>query len=407
MRQLPLGRPNSPKRCRMPRRSSQFTTRSTTAGRRHSWWTRPWSRWATKSMSLWYFGYPDRAHQRGLAALSMDRAVAHPFSLSWVLWKRSACAFCESPNSPPREPKRIWRSQGSRASRSIARLPRCSRFGARLRPRVGVKRTIEAFRNAQSEAMTLGFSRRSAHFRNLMQCLQKKGHAEGALAALEEAVVQIDSTGYNVWEPEVYRSMGDLLLQLNSSASAKAEVSYRRAIERARSQEAKSWELRAATSLARYGEPGQTPSPYELLGPIYRGSPKASTPGIWWTRRLCWTSWGHERPAGAVQFDAELLRVQSRARGLQHSCTGLLTELQPVRKREGEDYLLMLDIERWRPITARHDRTTQRLHRRDRHQICDLLMDGLSMRSICQADDMPHRTTVVRWLERYPEFASM
>ena len=61
-------------------------------------------------------------------------------------------------------------------------------------------------------------------------------------------------------------------------------------------------------------------------------------------------------------------RVQSRARGLQHSGTGLLTELQPVRKREGEDYLLMLDIERWRPITARHDRTTQRLHRRDRHQ---------------------------------------
>ena len=40
-------------------------------------------------------------------------------------------------------------------------------------------------------------------------------------------------------------------------------------------------------------------------------------------------------------------------------------------------------------------------------RICDLLMDGLSMRSICQADDMPHRTTVVRWLERYPEFASM
>ena len=29
------------------------------------------------------------------------------------------------------------------------------------------------------------------------------------------------------------------------------------------------------------------------------------------------------------------------------------------------------------------------------------------MRSICQANDMPHRTTVVRWLERYPEFASM
>jgi predicted ATPase len=64
--------------------------------------------------------------------------------------------------------------------------------------------------------------------------------------------------------------MGDLLLQLNSSASAKAEVSYRQAIERARSQEAKSWELRAATSLARlWRDQGKRAEGRNLLGPIY------------------------------------------------------------------------------------------------------------------------------------------
>jgi hypothetical protein len=68
---------------------------------------------------------------------------------------------------------------------------------------------IEAFRNAQSETMTLGFSATAPIFATLFaQCLEKKGHAEGALAALEAAVVQIDGTGYNVWEPELYRSMG-------------------------------------------------------------------------------------------------------------------------------------------------------------------------------------------------------
>ena len=131
---------------------------------------------------------------------------------------------------------------------------------------------IEAFRNAQSEAMTLGFSPAAPIFEILFaQCLQKKGHAEGALAALEAAVVQIDSTGYNVWEPEVYRSMGDLLLRLNSSASAKAEVSYRRAIERARSQEAKSWELRARQPASRdlWQSQGQRQDAYELLAPVY------------------------------------------------------------------------------------------------------------------------------------------
>jgi len=48
------------------------------------------------------------------------------------------------------------------------------------------------------------------------------------------------------------------------------EVSYRRAIERARSQEAKSWELRAATSLARlWHDQGKPAAAHALLAPIY------------------------------------------------------------------------------------------------------------------------------------------
>ena len=39
-----------------------------------------------KSLALWRLGYPERAPERGLAALSMDETVAHPFSLCWALW---------------------------------------------------------------------------------------------------------------------------------------------------------------------------------------------------------------------------------------------------------------------------------------------------------------------------------
>src|SRR5262249_43090655 len=38
-----------------------------------------------ESLALWYLGYPDRASERGLAALSMAQTVAHPFSLCWAL----------------------------------------------------------------------------------------------------------------------------------------------------------------------------------------------------------------------------------------------------------------------------------------------------------------------------------
>ena len=64
--------------------------------------------------------------------------------------------------------------------------------------------------------------------------------------------------------------MGDLLLRRNPSAPDQAEVSYRRAIERARSQEAKSWELRAATSLARlWCDQGKPAEARALLAPVY------------------------------------------------------------------------------------------------------------------------------------------
>jgi hypothetical protein len=40
-------------------------------------------------------------------------------------------------------------------------------------------------------------------------------------------------------------------------------------------------------------------------------------------------------------------------------------------------------------------------------RIYDFLMDGVSLRLICQQDDMPGRTTVFRWMDSNPDFASM
>jgi predicted ATPase len=78
-------------------------------------------------------------------------------------------------------------------------------------------------------------------------------------------------------ENEIHRLMGDLLLRRNPSAPDRAEASYRRAIERARSQEAKSWELRAIASLARLWRDqgnrtearGKRTEARDLLAPAY------------------------------------------------------------------------------------------------------------------------------------------
>ena len=102
------------------------------------------------------------------------------------------------------------------------------------------------------------------------ECREKQGNTDEALTALEAAVVHFERTGDALWEPEVHRLIGDLLLRRNPSVPDRAEVSYRRAIERARSQEARSWELRAATSLARlWRDQGKPAAARDLLAPVY------------------------------------------------------------------------------------------------------------------------------------------
>jgi len=75
-------------------------------------------------------------------------------------------------------------------------------------------------------------------------------YAEG-LAALEEAFLFTDRTGQHYYQAELHRLKGELLLGHDASNAAAAEQSFRTALDISREQRAKSWELRATTSLAR------------------------------------------------------------------------------------------------------------------------------------------------------------
>ena len=74
------------------------------------------------------------------------------------------------------------------------------------------------------------------------------------------------------WESECHRRRGKLLLRSSDhgQAEAEAEAAYQRAIEVALSQGAKSWELLAATSLARLWQgQGKTEQSHDVLAPVY------------------------------------------------------------------------------------------------------------------------------------------
>jgi predicted ATPase len=92
-----------------------------------------------------------------------------------------------------------------------------------------------------------------------------------------EALAVARQTGGRVYEAELYRLQGDLLLQVadrggrrNRSAATEAIRSWRQALAIARRQQAKAWELRAALSLSRlWQKQGKRAAARALLADVY------------------------------------------------------------------------------------------------------------------------------------------
>jgi predicted ATPase len=97
------------------------------------------------------------------------------------------------------------------------------------------------------------------------------GQSMQALAGITEALTLVDrDEGERCWTPELHRIKGELLLQQSSANGTEAESCFQKAISIAKNQSAKSWELRAATSLAHlWQSQGRRDDARELLEPVY------------------------------------------------------------------------------------------------------------------------------------------
>ena len=129
-----------------------------------------------------------------------------------------------------------------------------------------VKEAIASLRTGLPPGRTGGL--RSLGFCLLTQALAQEGEYAEALVKIDEALQSVASTGEGQWNPELHRSRGLVFLAQNKLAEGEASICQ--ALELARKQQAKSWELRAATSLARFwAERGRRAEANQLLAPIY------------------------------------------------------------------------------------------------------------------------------------------
>ena len=102
------------------------------------------------------------------------------------------------------------------------------------------------------------------------------GQPEAGLTLLAEALAMAHDKGECRWEAELYRLQGELLLVRSAEHQTEAEACFCQALDIARRQQAKSWELRAAISLHACGSArASTRQPRSCWHPSTAGSLRA------------------------------------------------------------------------------------------------------------------------------------
>jgi predicted ATPase len=96
------------------------------------------------------------------------------------------------------------------------------------------------------------------------------GQFDDAVSQIAEAIAAVEKTKETWYEAEVHRIAGEITLMSPKQDAVKAETCFERALTVARGQQAKSFELRAAMSLARlWRDQGKRDEARELLAPVY------------------------------------------------------------------------------------------------------------------------------------------
>ena len=96
------------------------------------------------------------------------------------------------------------------------------------------------------------------------------GQFDDAGHHIGEAITAVETAKERWCEAEVHRIAGEIALLAPEPDAPKAEVHFERALTVARAQQAKSWELRAAMSMARlWRDQGKREQARDLLAPVY------------------------------------------------------------------------------------------------------------------------------------------
>jgi predicted ATPase len=231
------------------------------------------------AVTLWWLGYPDQALQRSHEALTLAQELAHPHSLAFALifsaWIHHFRREWPLTHERAEATIALAAEQGFGVYTAMGRIFRgCALAEQEAEPGAGQGHVEEGMAQMQ-QGLAAWRTTGAAVFQPYGLALLAKasaqvGQPEAGLALLTEALALTNDRGERRWEAELYRLRGELLLMRSAAQHTEAETCFRHALDIARRQQAKSWELRTAMSLSRlWQHQGKRAEAHVLLAPIY------------------------------------------------------------------------------------------------------------------------------------------
>jgi class 3 adenylate cyclase/predicted ATPase len=216
----------------------------------------------------WMLGYPVKALANIAASLALAERIAHPFTL--VLALTNATVFFLNRREPQQALSYLDGAKALAAEQRLSLIYEPSMLrGIALLGQGAVEEAIASIREGVTQWTQLGRTYYLPYgFAFLAEGLASHGDRAAALTTLRKGLETASATGEHMWDAELHRLTGTVLLAENKLEEGQA--SLQQAIRIAQAQQAKALELRAAANLARlWGEQGRRAEARDLLAAVF------------------------------------------------------------------------------------------------------------------------------------------
>ena len=224
-----------------------------------------------RSLALWMLGYPGAALADANDALRDAREIGQAATLMFALLHASfthiLCGHYAAANAEVDEAVALADEKGALFWKPAGIVQQGCVLALTNKVSKAVDMITSGINAWRPTGATLWMP---LHMSYLTRAYAELGKFNDAWCSIGEAMTAMETTGERWCEAEVHRTAGEIAMIAPKRDMPKAEEFFERALAVARQQQAKSWELRAAMSMARlWRDQGKPQQARELLAPVY------------------------------------------------------------------------------------------------------------------------------------------